>query len=67
MYSLGSVFAVGSWFFISVTSKVRKSLAEMVAESLVELLELPALLAAAALACGAAAFPVNVCPAVTWF
>jgi hypothetical protein len=30
MYSLGSVVAVGSWFFISVTSKVRKSLAEMV-------------------------------------
>ena len=33
MYSLGSVFAVGSWFCISVTSSVRKSFAEMVAES----------------------------------
>ena len=33
MYSLGSVCAVGSWFCISVTSKVRKSFAEMVAES----------------------------------
>ena len=32
MYSLGSVSAVGSWFCISVTSSVRKSLAEMVAE-----------------------------------
>src|ERR1039457_3424164 len=29
MYSFGSVFEVGSWFFISVTSSVRKSLAEM--------------------------------------
>ncbi len=34
MYSLGSVSAVGSWFCISVTSSVRKSLAEIVAESL---------------------------------
>jgi hypothetical protein len=32
MYSLGSVSAVGSWFCISVTSRVRKSLAEIVAE-----------------------------------
>src|SRR5579863_1209919 len=32
MYSFGSVSAVGSWFCISVTSSVRKSLAEMVAE-----------------------------------
>ena len=40
MYSLGSVSAVGSWFFISVTSRVRKSLAEMVAESPLELLVL---------------------------
>jgi hypothetical protein len=40
MYSLGSVLAVGSWFFISVTKRVRKSLAEMVAELLVVLLEL---------------------------
>jgi hypothetical protein len=30
MYSLGSVEAVGSWFFISVTRRVRKSLLEMV-------------------------------------
>jgi hypothetical protein len=30
MYALGSVGAVGSWFFISATSKVRKSLAVMV-------------------------------------
>lgn len=29
MYSLGSVSAVGSWFFISVTRSVRKSLEEM--------------------------------------
>jgi hypothetical protein len=33
MYSFGSWFAVGSWFCISVTSKVRKSLAEIVDES----------------------------------
>src|SRR5579872_686543 len=32
MYSFGSVVAVGSWFCISVTSKLRKSLAEIVAE-----------------------------------
>jgi hypothetical protein len=41
-YSLGSVFAVGSWFCNSVTSKVRKSLDEMVAAE--SLLELPVLL-----------------------
>src|SRR5580693_6171663 len=41
MYSLGSVSAVGSWFCISVTSNVRKSFAEMVAESLSELLVVP--------------------------
>jgi hypothetical protein len=40
MYSLGSVLAVGSWFFISVTRSVRKSLAVMEAELLVVLLEL---------------------------
>jgi hypothetical protein len=34
MYSFGSVSAVGSWFCISVTSSVRKSLAEIVAELL---------------------------------
>jgi hypothetical protein len=33
MYSFGSVACVGSWFCISVTSKVRKSLADIVAES----------------------------------
>jgi alkylhydroperoxidase/carboxymuconolactone decarboxylase family protein YurZ len=67
MYSLGSVSAVGSWFCISVTSKVRKSLAEMVAEELVELLALLVPLAAgdaAALALGVAVFPVSACPAV---
>lgn len=32
MYSFGSVSAVGSWFFISLTSNVRKSLALMLAE-----------------------------------
>jgi hypothetical protein len=31
MYALGSVSAVGSWFFISATSKVRKSFAVMLA------------------------------------
>jgi hypothetical protein len=30
MYWLGSVGCVGSWFFISATSRVRKSLAVMV-------------------------------------
>jgi hypothetical protein len=30
MYAFGSVSAVGSWFCISVTSSVRKSLAEIV-------------------------------------
>src|ERR1700739_487630 len=38
MYSFGSVSAVGSWFCISVTRRVRKSFAEMVAESSAELL-----------------------------
>jgi len=33
MYAFGSWFEVGSWFFISVTSSVRKSLAEIVDES----------------------------------
>jgi hypothetical protein len=40
MYSFGSVLAVGSWFCISVTSNVRKSLAEMVEESALAELEL---------------------------
>jgi hypothetical protein len=39
-YSLGSVDAVGSWFCSSVTNRVRKSEAEMVAESVLELLVL---------------------------
>ena len=34
MYWFGSVVAVGSWFCISVTSSVRKSLADMVADEL---------------------------------
>ena len=38
MYSLGSVVAVGSWFCISVTSSVRKSFAEMLADEVFELL-----------------------------
>jgi hypothetical protein len=67
MYSLGSVFAVGSWFCISVTSKVRKSLAEMVAEELLELLVLPVLsVPAAELAIGVAPVPVSACPDVKW-
>jgi hypothetical protein len=40
MYSLGSVSAVGSWFCISVTSSVKKSLDDIVAAELLELLEL---------------------------
>jgi hypothetical protein len=76
MYSLGSVSAVGSWFCISVTNKVRKSLAEMVAE---ELPELPVLLVPAVCAAiGLALFPerawlpvnefpaANDCPAANW-
>jgi hypothetical protein len=62
MYSLGSVFAVGSWFCISVTNKVRKSFAEMVAESLLALLELLVLPAAAAM--GLAVEPMSACSAV---
>jgi uncharacterized protein YfaQ (DUF2300 family) len=65
MYSLGSVFAVGSWFFISVTSNVRKSLAEMVAESLLELLDaLPVALASACVE--VAVLPARACAAVVW-
>ena len=67
MYSLGSVSAVGSWFCISVTSRVRKSLAEMVAELLLALLELLVLLAPLAdPAIGVAALPVRACAAVMW-
>jgi hypothetical protein len=69
MYSLGSVLAVGSWFFISVTKRVRKSLAVMEDELLVVLLEL---LVASALALevplevaakGFALAPVRACAA----
>jgi hypothetical protein len=69
MYSLGSVFAVGSWFFISVTSNVRKSLAETVADELLVLPELlvafaVALVALAVAAMGFAAEAVRACAAV---
>ena len=39
MYSLGSVVAVGSWFFISVTSSSRKSFAVIAAVDVEELEE----------------------------
>lgn len=65
MYSLGSVSAVGSWFCISVTSRVRKSLAEIVAELSLESLELLELFAPEVeLAIGVAALRVSACPAV---
>jgi hypothetical protein len=54
-YSFGSAFDVGSWFFNSVTSRVRKSLDEMVAAELLELLEL--LVPVALLAMGFAPTP----------
>jgi hypothetical protein len=65
MYSFGSVSAVGSWFCISVTRRVRKSLAEIVAESeLAELeLALELLVLLVALACGRAAAGWRACPA----
>jgi hypothetical protein len=67
MYSLGSVSEVGSWFCISVTSSVRKSLAEMVAElSLESPLPLAPLVPDGALAMGVAALRVSACPAVIW-
>jgi len=53
-YSFGSAFEVGSWFFNSVTSRVRKSLDEMVAAELLELLVLLVVLAR-----GLALAPVN--------
>jgi len=72
---LGSVFAVGSWFCISVTSRVRKSLAEIVAELLLVLSELSVPLVPfvplvppvpfVEPAIGVAAIPFNACPAVT--
>ena len=65
MYSLGSVSEVGSWFCISVTSSVRKSLAEIVAELPLESLELLVLpVPDVALAMGVAALRVSACPAV---
>jgi len=54
-YSFGSAFDVGSWFCNSVTSRVRKSLDEMVAAELLELLEL--LLPVAPLVMGLAPTP----------
>jgi len=72
MYSLGSVFAVGSWFFISVTNRVRKSLAEMVDESLLVLLVLLVVASALAVvllevaAAGAATLAERACAAVMW-
>ncbi len=66
MYSLGSVSAVGSWFCISVTSSVRKSLADMVAELSLESLELlvPLVPDVGLVAVGEAALPDSICPAV---
>jgi hypothetical protein len=70
MYSLGSVCEVGSWFCISVTSNVRKSLAEIVAELSLVSFELLVLLVPlvpdGALAMGVAALGVSACPAVIW-
>jgi hypothetical protein len=60
---LGSEFAVGSWFFNSVTSKVRKSLDEMVSESLLELLVLLEVLAVCLTALPSVAAEVAVVPA----
>lgn len=40
MYAFGSVGCVGSWFFSSVTSNVKKSLAVIVAPSVAELVVL---------------------------
>jgi hypothetical protein len=62
MYSFGSVVAVGSWFFISVTSSVRKSLAEMVDDEL--LVELVSAASASGLALEVAFVPDNACAAV---
>jgi hypothetical protein len=75
MYWLGSWFAVGSWFFISVTSKVRKSLDEIVdalspvpVDPVVPLD--PAVFAAAVVApaelAKAAVVPVKAAPAAMW-
>ena len=67
MYSFGSVSAVGSWFCISVTSSVRKSFAEIVAESpLASLDPLVPLVPLEELAMGIAVLPASACPAVIW-
>jgi hypothetical protein len=61
------VSEVGSWFCISVTSSVRKSLAEIVAELSLESFELLVLLVPeGSLAMGVAALRVSACPAVIW-
>jgi hypothetical protein len=60
---------VGSWFFISVTSKVRKSFAEMVAELLFELLVVSAFRPVGWIV--SLPFPGNIpliaCPVIPWF
>jgi hypothetical protein len=67
MYSLGSVSEVGSWFCISVTRSVRKSLAEMAAELSLESPELLApLVPDVTLSMGVAALRVSAWPAVIW-
>jgi hypothetical protein len=71
MYSFGSVSAVGSWFFISVTSNVRKSLAEMVDDELLVSLELLVVSAVALVlfvdvAVKVAELPARACTAVMW-
>jgi hypothetical protein len=67
MYSFGSVSAVGSWFCISVTSSVRKSFAEIVAESpLASLDPLVPLVPLEELAMGIAVLPASACPTVIW-
>jgi hypothetical protein len=71
-YSLGSVLAVGSWFFSSVTSKVRKSRDEIVAAELLVLLEplaasvLVVLPVAADPVEVAALLPARACAAAVW-
>jgi hypothetical protein len=79
MYSLGSWSDVGSWFFISVTSKVRKSLAEIVDESSLDPVDpvdpavvplvpaaVPAAVDAPAGLVKAALVPLNAAPAAMW-
>jgi len=74
MYALGSVSAVGSWFFISVTNNVKKSLDEIEDAELLALLELLVALAVALVpfvplavaAMGFAVAPVRACAAAVW-